>query len=173
MAVVGRIGRPHGLRGDVVVHPDTDFVEERFCVGATVWTRSDRGDETLTVGAVRVQNGRAVVGFEGCQRIEDAARLAGLELRVPDRELRTLEPHTYYQHDLVGCAVETMAGARVGAVTRVEGGVGASLLVVEGDRGEVLVPLAQAICAEIDIAAKRIRIVPPDGLLELNAGRRP
>jgi 16S rRNA processing protein RimM len=71
-------------------------------------------------------------------------------------------------HDLVGCAVETISGEPVGEVRRVEGGAGASVLSVEGRRGEVLVPLAADICVEVDIAGRRIRINPPEGLLELN-----
>jgi 16S rRNA processing protein RimM len=171
MAVVGRIARPHGLRGDVVVNPETDFVEERFRVGATLWTRSMRGDQALTVGAVRLQNGRAVIRFDGFERIEDVEWLPGLELRVPEETLQPLAAHTYYQHQLVGCAVDTVRGEAVGEVTRVEGGVSGSLLVVNGSRGEILVPLTQAICVEVDVAAKRIRIDPPEGLLELNDSR--
>ena len=174
MAVVGRIARPHGLRGDVVINPETDFVDERFRAGATVWTKSARGEEALTVGSVRLQNGRPIVAFDGFERIEDVERLAGLELRVPEEALQPLEAHTYYQHQLVGCAVETTDGSRIGEVTRIDGGSGISLLVIHGDRGEILVPLTQAICTEIDVAAKRIRIAPPDGLLELNeSGQRP
>ena len=168
MALVGRIAKPHGLRGDVVVRPETDFVEERFAVGATFWTRSARGDEALTIATARVQNGWPVVGFDGFSRIEDVERLAGLELRIPEDALQPLAEHTYYQHQLAGCTVETTGGEQVGAVTRVDGGIAGSLLVVNGGRGEVLVPLTLAICVEIDIAAKRIRIEPPEGLLELN-----
>jgi 16S rRNA processing protein RimM len=171
MALVGRIAKPHGLRGDVVVNPETDFVDERFAVGATLWTRSERGEEALTIASARVQNGRPVVGFDGFSRIEDAERLAGLELRVPEETLQPLAEHTYYQHQLVGCAVETASGDRVGEVTRVEGGRAGSLLVVQGSCGEVLVPLTRAICVGIDVAAKRIRIEPPEGLLELNEPR--
>jgi 16S rRNA processing protein RimM len=171
MALVGRIGRPHGLRGDVAINPETDFVEERFAVGATLWTRSDRGEEALRVASTRVQNGRPIVGFDGFARIEDVERLAGLELRVPEDTLQPLAEHTYYQHQLVGCVVETTGGERVGEVSRVEGGAAGSLLVVDGSRGEVLVPLTLAICVEIDVAAKKIRIAPPEGLLELNETR--
>jgi 16S rRNA processing protein RimM len=171
MAVVGRIARPHGLRGDVVINPETDFVEERFRVGGVLWTRSERGDEALTVAAMRVQNGRPVVGFEGFGRVEEVERLAGLELRVAESDLQALGPHTYYQHQLVGCTVETMDGAPVGAVTRVEGGASGSLLVVEGPRGEILVPFSQAICVTVDVAARKIGVDPPEGLLELNEGR--
>jgi 16S rRNA processing protein RimM len=168
MVLVGRIARPHGIRGQVIVTPETDFVEERFRAGAAFWTRSDRGDELLTVSTARVQNGRPVVGFEGFATIEDVERLSGLDLRVPESELRPLADGVYYHHDLVGCVVETSDGKRIGDVKRVDGGVGASLLSIDGPRGEVLVPLVADICVDVDIAGRRIRIDPPDGLLELN-----
>jgi 16S rRNA processing protein RimM len=56
MVLVGRIARPHGIRGQVIVTPDTDFVEARFRTGAVLWTQSDRGEEVLTVSSARVQN---------------------------------------------------------------------------------------------------------------------
>jgi 16S rRNA processing protein RimM len=172
MALVGRIARPHGLRGQVVISPETDFVDERFAEGARVWTRSAAGDEQLTVATVRVQNGRPVVGFEGFSRIEDVERLAGLELKVPEETLQPLQPGTYYQHQLVGCTLETVAGAVIGQVAAVEGGAGATRLVLNGPRGEILIPLAVDICVDIDVASKRIRIDPPEGLIELNETRR-
>jgi 16S rRNA processing protein RimM len=172
MVLVGRVARPHGIRGQVIVNPETDFVEERFRAGATLWTRSARGDEQLKVTSARVQNGRPVIGFEGFSSIEDVERLAGLDLRVPEAELRPLDAGVYYHHQLAGCVVETVAGARVGDVVRVEGGTAGSLLVVSGTNGEVLIPLATEICVEIDVERKRIRINPPDGLLDVNAGVR-
>ncbi len=168
MILVGRIARPHGIRGQVVVNPETDFAEARFVQGATFWTRSAHGAEQLTVSSARLQNGRPIVGFDGVSSVEQAAGLAGRELRVPEDTLTPLEPGTYYHHQLVGCAVETAAGERVGAVVRVDGGSGGSLLVVDGPRGEILVPLAEHICVELDVQGRRIKIEPPDGLLELN-----
>ena len=168
MVLVGKIARPHGIRGQVIVTPQTDFVEDRFREGATFWTRSDRGTEVLTVTSARVQNGRPVIGLEGFATIEDVERLAGLELRVPEDALSPLAEGAYYVHDLVGCVVATTSGERIGEVIRVDGGAGASVLSVDGPRGEVLVPLAADICVEVDIAGRRIRIDPPDGLLELN-----
>lgn len=168
MVLVGRIARPHGIRGQVVINPETDFIDERFRVGATFQTRGPRGEETLTIASSRVQGGRPVVGFEGFARIEDVERLAGQELRIPESALAPLEPGRFYHHQLVGCAVETVEGETVGDVERVEGGAGGSRLVVAGPRGEILVPLAAEICVDIDVEAKRIRINPPDGLLDLN-----
>ena len=90
MVLVGRIARPHGIRGHVIVTPETDFVEDRFRAGATFWTRSDRGNEVLTVTSARLQNGRPVIGFEGFETIEDVERLAGLDFRVPEDSLLPL-----------------------------------------------------------------------------------
>jgi 16S rRNA processing protein RimM len=170
LVLVGRIARPHGLRGQVVVNPETDFVEDRFRVGALFWTRSARGDEQLTVASSRLQNGRPVVAFEGFSSIEEVERLAGLDLRIPEDELRPLESGVYYHHQLIGCVVDTVAGERVGDVVRVAGGAAGSLLEVDGPRGQVLIPLVTGICVEIDVEAKRIRIDPPEGLLDLNRG---
>jgi len=168
MVLVGRIARPHGLKGHVVVNPDTDFVEDRFAAGTTFWTRTASGDAQLAVATARVHGGYPIVRFAGCERIEDAERLAGLELRVPEETLQPLAAGTYYQHQLAGCEVVDTAGANIGRVSRVEGGAGSMRLVIEGTRGEVQVPLADAICRDIDVAARRIVIDPPEGLLELN-----
>jgi len=168
MVLVGIVARPHGLGGQVIVNPETDFIEVRFAPGATFWTRSTRGDEPLVVATARVQNGRPVVGFAGCTTIDQAQQLSGLELRVSAERLQPLDAGSYYQHELVGCAVETTNGERVGEVARVEGGATGSLLAIDGPRGEILIPFAVDICVEIDMTARRIRIDPPDGLLELN-----
>jgi 16S rRNA processing protein RimM len=111
MVLVGRIARPHGIRGQVIVNPETDFVEDRFKPGAIFWTRSARGDEQLKVTSARVQNGRPVIGFDGFSKIEDVERLAGLDLRVPEEELQPLDAGMYYHHQLIGCAVETMTAS--------------------------------------------------------------
>jgi 16S rRNA processing protein RimM len=169
MVLIGRVARPHGLKGHVFVNPETDFLEERFAPGSRMWTRRAGGVEPLTVAAARIQGGRPVVGFEGYERIEDVEPFAGCELRIPESELQPLAPGQYYEHQLSGCLVETVGGGRVGTVLKVEGGLAGSCLVVSGDRGEVLIPFVAAICPEVDVEAKRIRIDPPDGLLELNA----
>ena len=168
LVLVGRIARPNGLKGLVAVNPETDFAEERFAEGATLWTRSDRGEEQLTIRSSRMQGTRPVVGFEGFERIEDVERLAGLELRVPEDSLQPLAEGTYYQHQLIGCVVETATGERIGEVARVDGGAAGSLLAIDGPNGEILIPLAMDITTMVDVGAKRIVVRPPEGLLELN-----
>ena len=171
MAVVGRIARPHGIRGQVVVNLETDFPHERFQAGAEFFVKRTPATvnvERLVIATVRFHNERPIVGFEGVDDMNQAKALGGTELRVPLDRLAALPPATFYRHDLVGCAVERLDGSRIGQVTDVEGSLGGSRLVVSTERGEVLVPLAAEICRSIDPAGKRIVIEPPDGLLELN-----
>jgi len=169
MAVVGRIARAHGIRGQVIVNLETDFPEERFRPGSQVFAKRGASVETLTVTTMRLQGGRPVIGLEGVGTMNDADALAGLELRIPVEQLAPLPEGTFYHHDLVGCQVVTRLGDVVGTVAGVEGTTGGSRLVVAGARGEILIPLATDICPAIDVAAKRIVIEPPEGLLDLNA----
>lgn len=172
MITVGRVVRPHGNRGQVVVAPETDFGRERFGVGATLYLERGGKVEPAQVTSARERHGRWIVGFDGVMTIADAEALRGLELRIPPGQLRALGPGAYYVHDLVGARVETSAGARVGTVTRVDFGAGTPLLAVAGSSGEQLVPLAEDICKRVDITAGVVVIDPPGGLLELNAPGR-
>jgi 16S rRNA processing protein RimM len=169
MAVVGRVARAHGIRGQVIVNPETDFPAERFHPGAELFINRAGRVEPITLTTVRFQQQRPVIGIEGVGDMNAATALAGTELRVPVDRLATLPEGTYYRHDLVGCVVETRAGETIGTVAEVEGTLGRSRLIVETPKGEVLVPLVAEICRAIDTDAKRIVIDPPEGLLELNA----
>jgi 16S rRNA processing protein RimM len=169
MAVVGRVARAHGIRGQVIVNLETDFPAERFRPGAELFINRAGRVEPITLTTVRFQQERPVVGVAGVEDVNMAAALAGTELRVPVDWLATLPEGTYYRHDLIGCVVETPAGEKVGTVAEVEGTLGRSRLVVETPKGEVLVPLVAEICTTIDLGGKRIVIDPPEGLLELNA----
>lgn len=168
MVLVGFIARTHGNRGEVILNSETDFPELRFRVGATLFARRDAEPvQDLEVRTVRFQQGRPILGLAGIGSISEAERLAGCELRVPESQQGSLPEGTYYHHQLIGCQVVIRAGEPVGRVTAVQGDGEATRLVVRGPRAEVLIPLAQEIC-EIDIAAKRIAITPPEGLLEVN-----
>jgi 16S rRNA processing protein RimM len=168
MAVVGRIARAHGNRGQVIVNPETDFPDERFRPGAELFLA--RGDhvESIAVVAARFQQGRPIIALAGVDTMDAADALAGAELLVPLDRLVALPEGTFYRHDLVGCRVETAGGETIGTVSKVDGSLGGSRLVVAADRGEILIPLATEICTTIDPQAKRIVINPPDGLLDLN-----
>ena len=174
MAVVGQVARPHGIRGDVVVNPATDFPEERFAPGAELFVKRGTAVERLTVTRARMQRGRPVIGLSGVSDMNGALEYAGLEFRVPVEQLIALPPGTFYRHDLAGCQVVTTDGTVVGTVRDVEGAMTGSRLVVQSvDGADVLIPLADEICVSIAPADRRIVIDPPEGLLDLNVtGRR-
>ena len=166
--LVGVVARTHGNRGEVIVNSETDFPEERFHEGAQLMTRwKDGTAATLEVVTMRLHQGRPVVGFKGYASINDAEPLAGLELRVEDGETEPLPEGEFYHRDLIGCTVVTDAGETVGRVTAVQGDRAASRLVVTSPRSEIMIPLAEEICT-VDLAAKRITVRPPQGLLDLN-----
>ena len=168
MITVGRIVRPHGRRGEVVVESETDFGAERFEPDAVLYWL--RGGEVAGVRVVssRPYDARWVIGFVGVSTIDEAEELRGFELRIPASALHALQPGTYYTHDLVGCEVRAVGSGTVGEVTDVQFGSGAPLLVVGAGRDEVLVPMTDEICRMIDIVARVIEIDPPPGLLDLN-----
>ncbi len=172
MAVVALVARPHGLRGEVILNPESDFPDERFQPGRVFYIQRAGIVEALTARAARFHRARPIVAFDGLESIERVEPLAGLELRVPVADLAPLPPGAFYQHDLVGCRVETTGGEAVGVVARVGGNAGSSHLVVLDGAQEVLIPLAADICRVIDVEARRVVIAPIDGLLELNVTRR-
>jgi 16S rRNA processing protein RimM len=172
MVLVGFIARTHGNKGQVILKSETDFPELRFREGATLYARVGTGAiEKLVVTSVRFQQGRPILGLEGFASINDAERLAGAELRIPEEDQAPLPAGTYYHHQLIGCAVVTAQGESLGTVAGVQGEGEATRLVVRGRRAEVLIPLAQEIC-RIDVAGKRIVVTPPEGLLEVNGDWR-
>jgi 16S rRNA processing protein RimM len=168
MVLVGRVVRPHGLRGQVVIVPETDFGAERFGAGAKVWRAVGSAIGDLTIADSHPQGDRWVVAFENVSTVEDAEALRGVELRIPEDARMPLGPDEYYLYDLVGCEVRTAAGAEVGRVESVYTGAGGALLGVNRNGAEVLVPLVKVMCPEIDVAGRRIVVDPPDGLLEVN-----
>ncbi len=169
MALVGRIARPHGIRGQLIVNPETDFPEARFTPDAVMFVRRGAAVEPVTIATVRFHLERPVIGLQGVEDMNTALTYVGAELRVPADQLLPLPDGAFYHHQLVGCAVVTRDGAAVGTVRRLEGTMETSRLVVDTSDGDVLVPLAVDICVSIEPAARRIVIDPPEGLLTLNA----
>lgn len=168
MVLVGVVARTHGNRGEVIVNMTTDFPEQRFRPGATLFVcGADGAPAPVALTSVRFHQGRPVLGLAGVSSISEGERFAGAELRIPASEQTPLPEGVYYHNDLVGCAVVEADGSAVGTVIRVEGEMAASRLVVRGRRREMLIPLAADIC-KVDVAARTIVITPPEGLLELN-----
>lgn len=167
MAVVGRIARAHGNKGQVIVNPETDFPDQRFQPGAELFVQRAGRLQRVTVASMRMHQGRPVIALDGVTTMNDAEAMAGVELRIPRETLASLPPGMYYHHDLVGCRVETTEGVLVGEVAAVDSAAGVARLSIRAGGREILVPLATDICRTIDIAQKRIVVDPPEGLLDL------
>ena len=173
--IVGRIGRPHGIRGEVVVGVRTDEPDLRFVVGASVDVSANADDETpadstqLTIASRRWHSGQLLVAFDGITDRTVAGELTGSWLSVDSSQLpETPDPDEFRDHELIGLAVRTADGAAAGVVTDVLH-YGQDLLVVRRDEGrgqEFLVPFVKAIVPEVDLAAGRLVIDPPPGLLD-------
>lgn len=178
MAVVGRVARAHGRRGQVVIDADTDFPARRFRCGNVLYAGGSGRIRSFRIAAVRFHGGRPLVALDGVDTMDQAESLAGAELRVPEAALESLPPGVYYHHQLIGAAVRTAAGEDIGTVTAVRGASGCHRLLIrpcgdpDGSRGEIEAPLAESICVRIDPDAGLIVVDPPEGLLELNRPRR-
>lgn len=112
---------------------------------------------------------QVIFKFKGVDSISDAERLAGAEVSIPMEQRAEVPAGEYYQSDLVGCEVMEANGRLIGTVTDFQETGGTPLLEVKTvDGKEMLVPFATSICTSIDIAAKRIQVILPDGLEDLN-----
>jgi 16S rRNA processing protein RimM len=169
--VVGRVGRPHGIRGEVVIGVRTDEPDLRFAPGAAVEAGPDDSSagERLTVASARWHSGHLLVAFAGITDRTAAAELTGSWLSVDSSQLpETGDPDEFRDHELIGLSVRTRAGDPVGVVTDVLH-YGQDLLVVrraDGPGDECLVPFVKAIVPEVDTSAGVVVIDPPPGLLD-------
>ena len=167
--VVGRIGKAHGLRGEVSVEPRTDEPDRRFAVGARLGVESKRPGSldatTLTVARTRWHSGRLLVTFEEIADRNAAEDARGTMLVVPvDPHERPADPEEFYDHQLVGLAVVTTAGEPLGKLTEVVHGAAQDLLVVSSGDREVLVPFVSELVPEVDLTAGRVVVDDRPGL---------
>jgi 16S rRNA processing protein RimM len=190
---VAHILRPRGNKGEVAAELLTDFPQRLTELGeAFVGDAGASGDpRRVAIKACWLsQNhpGQAVFHFEGCSSIGDAEKYRGLDVLLPIEQRVPLPAGQYFISDLIGCSVFELSReaspvasspcsmatvpALLGNVTDVqftgEGVSGTPLIVVDTREGELLVPLAEDICTRIDTAARRIDVLLPEGLRELN-----
>ncbi len=169
LLVVGRIGKPQGIKGEVTVQVRTDDPETRFAAGATLLTDpAERGP--LTVASSRWQNGRLMVAFEGVADRNAAEQLRETLLQVDARTIpEPADEDEFHDHVLRGMAAVLVTGEPLGEVVDVLHLPHGDVLVVRRtDNGaEVLVPFVKAMVPVVDVAARRVEIEPPEGLLDL------
>lgn len=173
LLLVGHVARAHGNKGAVIVNPETDFADARFAVGNTVVIEDAQTGTTSErrIEAVRFHDGRPILTLEGIDTMDAAEALAGAVVKMREAELAPLAPGTFYRHDLVGCEVKERHGASIGRVTRVEGPIERSLLVVASRRGEVMIPMVEGFIVTLNVADKEIVVDLPEGLVDLNEPR--
>jgi 16S rRNA processing protein RimM len=191
--IVARILRARGNKGEVAAELLTDFSERltklrEVFVGQFAGKIEPRRVALKSCWLSQNHRGQAVFHFEGVNSINDAEKFRGLEVLLPFEQRVTLPAGQYFVSDLIGCSVfeqpstppvvasspcsHAEAPALLGTVLDVqfpgEGLAGTPILEVQTSHGDVLIPLAMDICTRIDTAARRIDVVLPDGLRDLN-----
>jgi 16S rRNA processing protein RimM len=176
---VGRIGRAHGLRGEVSVIPWTDTPDERFVVGVELTLGTGNGSvrpgsAPLTIETARVHSGRWLLSFAGVDDRNGAEALQGATLLLPAVARPVIEdPDEFYDSDLTGLLARTADGRELGRVSDVVHGPAGDYLVLtvaasEGSPArEHLVPFVIDIVPVVDLAAGTVTVDPPEGLFEL------
>ncbi|MGP4017876.1 ribosome maturation factor RimM [Saccharopolyspora sp. 5N708] len=167
---VGRIVRPHGVRGELVVEVLTDSPELRFAPGSVlgVQRRGVVSAQNLTVVAARQHAGRLLVQAAGVDGREAAEDLRGAVLTISSEDLEpTGDPDEFHDHELTGLRVVRVSGTEVGTVQEVVHTSAGELLAVRtAEDQEVLVPFVAEIVPSVDLAAGRVIVDPPEGLLD-------
>lgn len=166
LVAIAKIVRTRGLRGEVIADLLTDF-PERF-EGLTNVTAVFAGGEKreLKIEKFWFQKDRVVLKFEDYDEVESAETLREAEICVDESEAVELEDDEYFDWELIGCEIETVDGERLGTVREVMRTGGTEVLIIDGVERELMIPFAEAICIEVDIEKKLIRVDPPEGLLE-------
>ncbi|AYN39185.1 ribosome maturation factor RimM [Streptomyces dangxiongensis] len=165
--VVGRIGRAHGIRGEVTVEVRTDEPELRLAPGAVLAT-DPASAGPLTIATGRVHSGRLLLRFEGVTDRDGAEALRNTLLiaEIDPEELPEGEDE-YYDHQLIDLDVVTEDGTEVGRITEVSHLPSQDLFIVERpDGSEVMIPFVEEIVTEIDLEEQKAVITPPPGLID-------
>jgi len=163
--VVGVIGRPHGVRGEVTVQLRTDEPERRFAPGEVL--REEGGTRLFTVRSVRDHSGRLLVKFaELVDRAGAEAARGTLLISAVEPDEQPAEPGEFYDRQLIGLRATTPDGAEVGRVGSVLHLPTQDVLEIETPAGPRLVPFVQALVPDVDLEAGSLTVVDVGGLLD-------
>jgi len=156
---VGRIGRAHGILGEATIEVRTDDAASRFALGTALETDSNG---ILVVDSVRVHNGILLLSFAGytdrnaVEKLRDVLLYADVDIDAPGED-----DDDYHVLQLIGCRAELEDGSTLGEVTDVLNLPGQDVLVIKGESGEVLIPFVRVLVPVVDIAGKRLTVIPP------------
>lgn len=168
--VVGRLGKPHGIRGEVTVDVRTDEPERRFAAGVTLRAQPPKGSaatyRTLTVVRSRWHQQTLLVVFEELtdRNAAEAARGIVLHADLPVDQTPD-DPDEFYDHQLIGLAAYDTDGTHLGSVTAISHGAQDLLTIRTLDHRDALVPFVTALVPEVDVAAGRLVVADRPGLV--------
>jgi 16S rRNA processing protein RimM len=165
---VARIGKPHGIRGEVTVQVLTDAPGDRFVPG-TEFVVEPASAGPLTVLSARWNKDILLLAFEEIETRNEAETLRGAKLFIETEELEDNDDEGWYEHELVG--LEARVGSQVvGKVSGLNTMPVQDLLVVKTPDGkEILIPFVEQIVPEVNVAEGYVLVTPPGGLFEINA----
>ncbi|MBA2874015.1 ribosome maturation factor RimM [Thermaerobacillus caldiproteolyticus] len=166
---VGKIVNTHGIRGEVRVISRTDFAEERYKKGNTLYIFMENAPQPIevTVKSHRVHKSFDLLAFEGYDNINLVEKFKGALLKVPESQLGELEEGEYYFHQIIGCTVVTEGGETIGTVKEILTPGANDVWVVKGNNGkEILIPYIADVVIDVNVKEKTITIRPMEGLLE-------
>ncbi|MBM7586809.1 16S rRNA processing protein RimM [Bacillus pakistanensis] len=166
---VGKIVNTHGVRGEVRVISRTDFPEERYELGNTLYLFSSLQEEPLplVVKSHRRHKNFDLLTFEGFDNISQVEPFKGSLLKVPEEQLSELEEGEFYFHEIIGCHVITIDGQEIGIVKEILSTGANDVWVVKGNGNkEHLIPFIDDVVKEVNIDDKQIIIEPMEGLLQ-------
>ncbi len=161
--VVGQVAKPHGVRGEVSVLPLTDL-PERFNWIDVIYI-GENAPVPVAIESTRFHKGRPLLKLSGYDTREQAARLRGQLLQVPEDQAIPLEENEYFIFQVLGLSVETIEGSQLGTLTDVIETGANNVFVVKGSQGEILIPDIPDVVSSIDFEQKRMIIHPLPGLL--------
>lgn len=168
LIIVARAVRTRGLKGELVADVLTDFPERFESISELFGIAPDGERQRLQLEGYWFQNDRMVLKFAGYDSSDEAKALVGCQFGLPEAERVKLPENEFYDWELEGCRVEDRLGESLGRVREVMRTGGVALLVVEnGERPDLLIPMAEGIIVSINIVGKKILIDPPEGLLDL------
>jgi 16S rRNA processing protein RimM len=163
MVAIGRLVKPQGRRGEIVVDPHSDR-PDRFPSLRTAYVPGPDGSaRAVAVTSCWPHKGRFVLKLEGVDSIDEAEGYRGIELRIGEEELAALPEGSYYHHQLKGLRVEDEGGRSLGvAADLLETGGESPVLVVRGAAGELLIPLAENFVRRVDLQGGRMVVEVPE-----------
>lgn len=165
---VGKIVNTHGIKGEVRVVSRTDFAEDRYRVGNTLYLfRENQEPLKLTIASHRVHKNFNLLTFEGYPNVNDVEPFRNGLLKITEDQLTDLDEDEFYFHEIIGCTVYTDQGVEVGPIHEILTPGANDVWVVKGPRGkDVLIPYIEQIVKEVDIKSQKVIITPMEGLLD-------